>query len=694
MELAELRNLIDETPDQVTPIRNDLSLLYAYADLDAGQSQRLSDVVKALMVEVSRCFSCGERSAWMECRMLTHQLIYEHVLDGKALEPCFSILSRIADAVRKPESETLIGPAYANWPRAVLMAKQAITLSPWHQTDELIRRTHGRQFAVGEAAVVLRTLGYHPALRKGAIYLSKEELRDVCERIARAVAIVGGEVFASYVFNPANFSHCAPQHRFHFVRRINPLGQGVSPIIPIYYLMQLALKTPFDTKYSGFEKAAAFSEAVKISTALAAHLDVQPYNAFELMFKGVDTMLSFLQELALYDSLFVPAQLRPADCLTIMDGLASGLSSELELSEGVSLGSALHVAKVLLGAASQRIGPIMITPAAVAKAASIRPREAQSVLDFYSHSERSNMDFVLPIDAPDSAFRPLFANGRADYLLIDPSFCSAGFAETLMAALRLIVPEYDAGVGYVVEQILRDQLTEHGVSFVGGTYKIGKVDGECDIVIETSNRIIFMETKKKPLTRKSRAGSDAHILIDLAESLVAATIQTGQHEIMLRKHGVLDLRQKDNSVRQVRLGGRDIERVSLTFLDYGAFHDRTVLEQFLLTGLRVRFGAVDAANAKRIGTLNKKLDVLSEQCQELSGLDARRKEHPFFHCWFLGVPHVLIMLDQVGSNDDFATVLFRTRHVSTGTLDWYHDFEYLGGLKKAGGAPNSEKGAT
>jgi len=50
---------------------------------------------------------------------------------------------------------------------------------------------------------------------------------------------------------------------------------------------------------------------------------------------------------------------------------------------------------------------------------------------------------------------------------------------------------------------------------------------------------------------------------------------------------------------------------------------------------------------------------------------------PFFHCWFLSLPQVLVMLDNVTDAASFWSALQQVRHISTGASDFYYEFSRM-----------------
>ncbi|MGD0433650.1 MAG: hypothetical protein ABSA58_21420, partial [Acetobacteraceae bacterium] len=90
--------------------------------------------------------------------------------------------------------------------------------------------------------------------------------------------------------------------------------------------------------------------------------------------------------------------------------------------------------------------------------------------------------------------------------------------------------------------------------------------------------------------------------------------------------------------------------------------------------------------------LNDALSKIPRQMQLLKSMDAAT-DRPFFHCWFLSLPQLMVLLDDVHDNESFRTALWKTRHIITGSSDFYHDLAYMRNLMSTAEVPNLETGA-
>jgi hypothetical protein len=270
-------------------------------------------------------------------------------------------------------------------------------------------------------------------------------------------------------------------------------------------------------------------------------------------------------------------------------------------------------------------------------------------------------------------------------------------------------------LGKNTEDFIKKELEKRGIEVKSGHYD-GSPD-EIDILVEASDTLIFFEVKRKPLTRGARSGNDFALLIDLSKSLLASQFQINKHEIFIRNNGYISLKN-DHSICQ--LNGRNIARVSVTLLDFGGFQDRTTIFDFLTNMLNAQLKLdgienLSTKDAKDLKELQEKLlPEFQKQFNELVQLDPTKKgqplalltlglkmykrilfgdsriaesliemaiilayqpiTQPFYDSWFLSLPQLLIILDNVNSSDDLKRELWKTRSSSAYFLDFYQEY--------------------
>lgn len=274
----------------------------------------------------------------------------------------------------------------------------------------------------------------------------------------------------------------------------------------------------------------------------------------------------------------------------------------------------------------------------------------------------------------DFYLKPLIRRPGNRYLILDRSMCGWGYVEALLATLRPLDRDLDTRVGTAMEKFVEREFVLHGVEVFSGDYDEDG-HGECDFAVPTPEVLIFLELKKKTLTRRARAGSDAELLLDLAGSLLDAQAQAGWHELRITKAGFLDL-ARDGETRRLSFDGREIEKIALGMLDFGSFQDRIVLKQFLEATLNVNFGSSNLAYDKKFHKINAALGEIREQ-YNTAHAGKTEIHQPFFNCWFMSIPQLLMLLDEVSDPATFRTVLWSYRHMVTGTSDLYFDISRM-----------------
>lgn len=690
--LDEFRREMALHENAIEPIRGDLAALYRYVGLPDGNGCFMLDAVtRHLFQSIASALSYGHREVLAHFRALRREIIYSSVLDGTSLEADFSTLETIIDAIR-PTQEDLKTPPTRDWKLALRKAMDYERLSPRSYRTEFssFERRYRRDLEVVRAAHRLSQRKYELRRETGKIFLEKSDEDRIVERLQKIIASFPGVLVSRKLFSLLLNSFDSIQERYHYGRRTSTLGEG-SRQIPINYLLQLCAKHSFGKKpYRGNEEA--WKELIALSSDYAAIFDVQPYNSFELLFKATHSLLPFLQELALYDSLFPVPQMRPTDAMKICRGILGFLNPDERRGSGWTLNeifaigdSILSVTKGVRGSSWIKLSDI------IGNCRGVNSEIIKFALkDVFSHPlSGANQRFNKLTDAPEDYLpresrsghdffeRPLLNYEKNNFFLLEKSFCAAALIESIFTLLRSTkITNFESLVGDEMERFLLEELKFHGINGAQGDYDDSTgAHGECDIVVECKDTVIFIEVKKQPLTRKARAGSDAALLVDMAASLLLAQIQAGWHEVRIRRDGFL-LLKKDGKEKRVDLAGRTVERMAVTLFDYGSFQDRTLIHQFLSAQLPADYSVSDPHLKSKFLKINKQLEELRAQTTQLKSLigdDAVR----FFNCWFLSIPQFLVLLDGVSSPEDLKAALWNTRHVSMGTMDFYFEHAHM-----------------
>ncbi|HEX7325865.1 MAG TPA: hypothetical protein VF292_11010 [Rhodanobacteraceae bacterium] len=633
----------------------------------------------ALYRRIKSSFSVGHAEVWRVCKSLRTDLIRAHVLNAAPLDPYFEVLGCIQDAMRPCASNeaTIEG----DWNPAVQNAVDYVHLAKPTCADR--EQIYARDFLVAKAARALRSDGFAVTLSPGYLALDSQAETALLTTIENLIEMMGGVNVARRIFKAIAPCYDATQKRYHLVPHPSMVGGG-QPEVPWGYLIQLAAKHACGCKpfINTDEK---WNRLCYLARAYAAIIDVQPYIPSFWRQMNAAALVPYLQEIAVYDTLFRFQQIRPNDVLKIANGILAWMDTAAPTHDGWSVSQALEVISFILSPVNDVRGPIFVDSVDVCRACPSIPREVVTKIlrHVLSHPlTGANKDFSRPMQqpipecpavkhgAPDFSHRPLLqVQGRS--VVLDRSICAPACLEALLSALRVQVTRFDERIGPAIESFLAGEFSSHGIPTYRGDYSSGDEHGECDLVVEAPDTVIFFEVKKKALTRAAQAGSDVHLLLDLAESLLAAQTQAGWHEVRLRRDGYLTL-GCDGHVARLALDGRGVERVAVSLLEFGGFHDRILLKQFLEATLSAKFTPVNGVLASKFDKMNS---MLVDIRQQISILHQSEKivAQPFFSCWFISVPQILILLEGVTDAAGFKAELWTCRHIVTGSSDLYYD---------------------
>jgi hypothetical protein len=665
--------------------------LYRRAGLPLGNFRSRDEALTGMRKKIKDAFTAGHRTLVDHCVQLRRELVLQHFLEARPVEPYLGIIERIIDAMRGTEATAT--PIEGDWQAAIQTCVDLQSFDgPYLDSDLHFR--YKREVHFANAIKYLEKKGLLKGRKPGEYPLTAEQDIALAKAIEKMVLHMGGINLARKIFQSLQNQFDQTQLRYHYVDRLSPINCA-PPRAPYAYLLHHAAKHPHGKKPLR-SSPQNWKELLEVSTAYASLYEVQPFSIYENMFHDHVGLIPYLQRVSLRDALFSLNQMRSSDVVRMTAGILDGMVERGKL-DGQTRALAdpiLSVIAAIQQVVGEKRGPVMFRLAEVIRSCpEVPPAQVRQILDqILTHdASGANSRFSRPSDAPDDRLpreerlgpdfveRPLLPNDTVSYLLLEHALCAPAFVEATLNQVRGKVSNFDEKAGFGVEAYIIKQLKSQNIEVKFGQYILDGKQGECDLIIETQKRIIFIEVKKKALTRASRAGSDVSILIDLAGSLMHAQLQAGWHEIRLRRHGEMTLTDnKGRTLSVIRREGRDVERIALSMNDYGGFQDRVLLAQVLNAQLSHQYNSVDPYFQTRLSKVNAQIAELRQQTQAIYEMEGKPENpHYFFNCWFLSVPQFLVLLDGVSNAEELERALWNTRHISTGSQDFYSDHAFM-----------------
>lgn len=650
--------------------------------LDTAEDLAQRPTGQEVYAVIRDCISTKHITSLTEIKNFKREIIHRHVCDDHPLFPFLQIAAVLHDACLKAGTR----PSQTDWEEAILTVLANIpSLSVYQMTTESLMISESRSIAVANAAKRLKAAGYEIEIVNGQVQLTAAGDLHLRDRIVSLCQELGGLPIVDTILRFIQAKYDERFGRYQLGREVRTTPGPPIPQVPWPYLLQLGVKF-HRTMPAGTASDEMFQDLVRLTTDAMSLYDVQPYSAFETMLNSEYTIGQFLRRSAFYDSAFVLNQIRTSDAQKLYRRIfcADRLSS-LAVN-GITLETVVRVCDAIF----EVVRPTTISTLnaeLVSQTSGIPVNEVTCVLDdvltHKASAPNENLSFPPLSTEIDFGFRPLLQLPDGTYCLLPTAITGAAFYEALASFARQAKKTVDDDIGETAEDFIKSQLSTRGVTYKSGVYKLPKMavckieSGECDIVVETQDTILLLELKKKALTRLARSGSDIKLFIDLSLSLIDAQLQTMRHEAALREFGQLKLVSRDGNETVLDWNNRAIERIALTVLDFGSVQDRGTLLEFLSICCRVNFHSSDPAYAKEFGELREKQEELRRLGQIIGEFDQNIKKRPFFSCWFLSVPQLLLILDKVSCNEDLRKELWQTRNVTFGSQDFYREYAYV-----------------
>lgn len=621
---------------------------------------------------------------------LMTELCYIEVLEGKSSESYIGIVKAIKYSLKH---EVLFLPPIMDserWSNAIAIASQSVNQSPniYKYVCGELRKEMPREYDV--ACAVKTLVGYKCSYECiGGKLRITHGLDQVVNELEKMIARFGCTEWIEFLFGDleAKGFYSQRYERFHIYRTTNWQLEDQTAQIPYGYLFHLTLKNLHVKRPKHLSKPKADAILNLAKTLVQGSYDVQPYFGMEYMVKKGMYFLDMCQEAVIWDSIFAIPQGRPLTTLELNRGLLECINdSDFMLAAGVTRDLFFQICNEIYNTTPNKRSVVEIY---VSKITSQIGKEFKSqvlsVLQLLSHREGFNHLYYLPVDVEENnyPFKPLIQVGETKFILPSRSAGVPAFFEAVATPLRKCVRDFDKKIGLEIEKYLMKRLKSKGLAVYSGKYKIGKINGECDLLIETDNGIVLIECKKKSLTRKSKAGTQLNLVLDLADSLISASIQNCRTEITLREQGKLTLTDGQGITNVVELGGKEICSISLTLLDYGSLHDPTIMRKILeaLVDHSVSAKDADCSIIARFDQLEKKRAVWRKQYQKLLVLDAGFERFPYLNTLFMNLAQFIEVLDECKDPKLFYAMLAPNKFITHGALDWYSERESYHFLK-------------
>ena len=527
-----------------------------------------------------------------------------------------------------------------------------------------------RQRAVASAARRLIRQGYRLTLTDGRVDQKGPVIGEVTNAVRKRLERLGLMTSLAGVLTVARQRAVHEFGQYLFGRHYDVVSSEA--VIPFGFLLNLAVRTS-DVPCTSSEPETDWREAVELARDLVAVVDVQPHNQFWTVNIKPRRIVELLSEVGLFDHLAAFRQWPLAITPWLLDSFF-GTEHDDTLSEklGWCVADAVSLAKALVGSVSTE--PQRFTRADL-MSTGLDGATLDRMLPCFAHGKAMvNVGYDSPLAArrADFMFKPLIEGEDGTYVAPLASTLGPACYEAVASGVRKALPNRVSKlIGDGTERCVASLLRSCGLepSVENQKYNEGaeRDAGECDLVVEDAENVVFIECKAKPLTRRTMGGEGLAAMLDYVGSIVASQVQALQHERLLRAQG--EIRFGNGQWLEHR--GRDVTRFSVTLLDHGSLQDQFLFVNLVEPLLRSEI-VVEGEEDKQIKKLRA---VLERHREEMVAIEGRSRSHwaEALNAAYLSYGELAVVLSENRSVRGLVDVLRRrTTYGTMNPLFEYH----------------------
>lgn len=467
--------------------------------------------------------------------------------------------------------------------------------------------------------------------------------------------------------------------RYLIYRNKISLGErrNIKVRIPYQYLLQLSLKyLKTESIFTDSYKERRYQGLIRLAQDYLEVLQIQGYRTWEDVFTEIEDFPYKLAKNLCFEKMCIPRQYHPEYVkLLLQNMLELYYGTGKEKMRAYSFHNYQELAVYVMQEAR---GPRIFKREEFTDRLGISSYKLDQILQDVAYDADSiNVDFSYYLDATNSWRKPLVRLDADTYFCLDGRMEGYAFYEAMFqiifARYGTVFSKYQ---GERLEKMVYQMFREKHFPYITGQYL---PDGDlpernCDMILEGSERVMFVEIKKCPLPGSYEQADDVDVLKTLGEGMLYAQEQILWHKLRLKEKGALVLYDKErNYLQDYTPGKKKIIAMSICMPEYDFLTDRMMTETFLESTLRVTYHAIDPSREKVLNKLNKRAANIQMVTARLFAGEKYTTRDVFFDSMFRSLQQVWTMLRMCDSLDMFLDMCGTQLVVITGAGDVYVD---------------------
>jgi hypothetical protein len=517
-------------------------------------------------------------------------------------------------------------------------------------------------------------------IQQGDIIFKNDTEKLVSFRINSFIADIGGQSFINYLYkNELSARFNEKMGRYIIARDKVTHYEEILPNarIPYNYLIQLSLKNLecYSCVLSEAGRRNKYNTVINIASAYLEVLNLQGHHAFEDMLSVFEDFPFLLSKNMLFEKLYVPRQYNYSFVLMLLDFLLRPKYDNLKIKPRIyTFDDYMAFAKYVLQNAKEAkefdIDEIR-TIIGVGKR-----RLAKIIEDVSMDYKKVNTSFIDYMDETNTWQKPLIRKKNGKLFCAGASIGGFGFYEVMYQILCGAYGQraLNNRLGFDLEELVYNLFAKKGIKFIKGKYDEIKdmPERDCDLIIEGSDKVCFIEIKKIPLPNTYEQGDDVAVLRVLGDGMLYAQEQIMWHKLRLKETGHILLYDKNTGkTYDFVLGDRRIYSISLCMPEYDFLTNPAIVHTFLESTMFVNYHANDSSREKTLDKLNRRIEDMRMLINLLYKNKKPSAKEVFFNASFMSLQQIWMVLQYYNDTESFLDYCQSSLCISCGRGDIY-----------------------
>jgi hypothetical protein len=292
------------------------------------------------------------------------------------------------------------------------------------------------------------------------------------------------------------------------------------------------------------------------------------------------------------------------------------------------------------------------------------------LVHFSQHANEVNNQFNDILKNTTLGNAPLIQLSEDKFFFVSAHFCGYAFCEKIYNTIKPNYKKrsYDGALGDNLELLVKDLLDKKGYPCQQGIYAPKKPNeqGECDLVLETDKKLVFVEIKNCGLPCEFEVGDVITVLNFLGMGMLNAQKQGLHHKLYLEKNNTMELFNDVNDttpVHTLSINNKRIHPVSLCSTEYAFLTAGTIANQLSESLIHATYNTHDKSREKELKKLNDVTNYIRKLAEEYAliknGITSRDL---FFETSFKSFQQFWVVLNRSSSLENFIDNLVHDTH--------------------------------